>query len=87
MGRRLTNVTALISAIGVRLRTLYADVLNGKIPKRMTELATKLNQPKETYGPITGRAARPVPNALSMARAQTQLAAFAAARNSEGVMP
>jgi hypothetical protein len=38
-------MTALISAIGALLRTLYADALNGKIPKKMAELATQLDQP------------------------------------------
>jgi hypothetical protein len=43
MERRLADMTALISAIGARLRTLYADALNGKIPKKMAELATQLD--------------------------------------------
>jgi hypothetical protein len=45
VGRQLADMTALISAIGARLRTLYADVLNGEIPGKIAELATQLNQP------------------------------------------
>jgi hypothetical protein len=48
MERRLADMTALIAAVGARLRTLYSDVLNAEISKRMTELATKLDQAKET---------------------------------------
>jgi hypothetical protein len=48
MGRRLADMTALIAAVGARLRMLYSGVLNAEISKRMTELATKLDQPTET---------------------------------------
>jgi hypothetical protein len=47
MGRQLTDMTALMRAIGAGLRTQYASVLNGEIPKKIAELATQLNQPTE----------------------------------------
>jgi Anti-sigma factor NepR len=48
MARQPADMTALISAIGARLRTQYSDVLNGEIPEKMAELATQLDQPTET---------------------------------------
>jgi hypothetical protein len=47
MGRQLADMTALISAIGAGLRTQYSDALNGKIPKKIAELATQLDRPTE----------------------------------------
>jgi hypothetical protein len=50
MGRQPADMTALIGAIGARLRTLHADVLNGEIPKKIAELATQLD--RTTGSPI-----------------------------------
>jgi Anti-sigma factor NepR len=44
MGRRPADMTALIGAIGARLRTLHADVLNEEIPKKIAELTAQLDQ-------------------------------------------
>src|SRR5262249_11028451 len=44
MGRQAVDMTALTGAIGARLRTLHADVLNEEIPKKIAELTTQLDQ-------------------------------------------
>jgi hypothetical protein len=40
-------MTALISAIGARLRTQYSDALNGEIPQKIAELAKQIDQSTE----------------------------------------
>jgi hypothetical protein len=44
MGPEVVDMTALTGAIGARLRTLHADMLNEEIPKKIAELTAQLDQ-------------------------------------------